>query len=44
VWTADFEDAESVLSQLTLGVCAALQEAKIEIPSPQQDVHIRKGA
>ena len=44
VWTAHFEDAESVLSQLTLGVCAALREARIEIPYPQQDVHIRNGA
>src|SRR4029453_15811971 len=44
VWTAHFEEAESVLSQLTLGVHAALRGAKIEIPYPQQDVHIRNGA
>jgi small-conductance mechanosensitive channel len=44
VWTAHFEDAESVLSQLTLGVCAALREAKVEIPYPQRDVHLRNGA
>ena len=44
VWTAHFEDAESVLSQLTLGVHAALREAKIEIPYPQRDVHTRNVA
>jgi potassium-dependent mechanosensitive channel len=41
VWTAHFEEAESVLSQLAVGVHAALTAAKIEIPFPQRDIHVR---
>ncbi len=41
VWTARLEEAESVLSQLAVGVHAALTAAKIEIPFPQRDLHIR---
>jgi len=41
VWTARTEDAESLLSQLALAVHGALTAAKIEIPLPQRDVHIR---
>src|SRR5262249_28765681 len=43
VWTARFEEAESVLSQLAVDVHAALTAAKIEIPFPQRDIHIRNG-
>jgi len=41
VWTARFEEVESVQSQLAVGVHAALTAAKIEIPFPQRDLHIR---
>jgi potassium-dependent mechanosensitive channel len=43
VWTA-LDDAESLLSDLVIGVHGALATAKIEIPFPQRDVHIRNGA
>jgi len=43
VWTS-VEDAESFLSQLAIAVHGALSAAKIEIPFPQRDVHIRNGA
>ena len=42
VWTR-VDDAESFLSQLAIAVHAALATAKIEIPFPQCDVHIRNG-
>jgi len=41
VWTARSEEAETVASQLAVAVHAALTAAKIEIPFPQRDVHIR---
>jgi len=41
VWTARSEEAETVSSQLAVAVHAALVAAKIEIPFPQRDVHIR---
>jgi potassium efflux system protein len=41
VWTARFEDAEVVRSELAMAVHAALAAARIEIALPQQDVHIR---
>jgi potassium-dependent mechanosensitive channel len=41
-WTR-IEDAESFLSELAIGVHRALSVAKIEIPFPQRDVHIRNG-
>jgi small-conductance mechanosensitive channel len=37
------DDAESLLSQLTIAVHGALAAARIEIPFPQCDVHIRSG-
>ena len=42
VWTR-VDDAESFLSQLAIAVHGALSAAKIEIPFPQRDVHIRNG-
>jgi small-conductance mechanosensitive channel len=42
VWTS-VDDAESFLSQLAIAVHGALSAAKIEIPFPQRDVHIRNG-
>jgi small-conductance mechanosensitive channel len=42
VWTR-VDDAETFLSQLAVAVHAALGAAKIEIPLPQRDVHIRNG-
>lgn len=42
VWTR-VDDAESLLSQLTIAVHGALAAARIEIPFPQCDVHIRSG-
>ena len=41
VWTARSEEAEAMSSQLAVAVHAALMAAKIEIPFPQRDVHIR---
>jgi small-conductance mechanosensitive channel len=41
-WTR-VDDAESFRSELTISVHAALAAAKIEIPLPQRDVHIRNG-
>ena len=42
VWTS-VDDAESFLSQLAIAVHGALAAAKIQIPFPQRDVHIRNG-
>ena len=42
VWTR-VDDADSFLSQLAIAVHGALAAAKIEIPLPQRDVHIRNG-
>jgi small-conductance mechanosensitive channel len=42
VWTR-IDDAVSLLSQLVIAVHGALSAAKIEIPFPQRDVHIRNG-
>ena len=41
-WTR-LEDAESFLSQLAIGVHRALSDAKIEVPFPQREIHIRNG-
>ena len=41
VWTARTEEAESMQSQLVVGVHAALAATKIEIPDPRRDIHIR---
>jgi small-conductance mechanosensitive channel len=43
VWTR-VDDADSFLSQLAVALHGALSAAKIEIPFPQRDVHIRNGA
>ena len=43
VWTARIEEAESMASQLVVAMHAALTVAKIEIPFPQRDIHIRNG-
>ena len=40
-WTDDFGNWVSVRSELTVAVSAALAAAKIEIPFPQRDLHIR---
>jgi small-conductance mechanosensitive channel len=41
---ADINNSLSVSSELRFAVLAALREAKIEIPFPQNDVHIRSDA
>ena len=41
-WTR-IDDAESFLSQVAIAVHGALSAAKIEIPLPRRDVHIRNG-
>jgi potassium-dependent mechanosensitive channel len=41
-WTR-VDDAESFRSELAIAVHAAVAAAKIEIPFPQRDVHIRNG-
>lgn len=40
-WTPDFDNASTVRSQLLGRLHAALQAAGIEIPFPQQDLHVR---
>ena len=40
-WTADFDDFFRVKSDLAVAVHAALAQAKIEIPFPQRDLHVR---
>jgi potassium-dependent mechanosensitive channel len=42
VWTR-LDDAELLQSQLATGIRGALAEAKIEIPFPQRELHIRNG-
>jgi small-conductance mechanosensitive channel len=41
VWIADFGSGSRVKSELAQRVYAALVEAKIEIPFPQRDLHLR---
>jgi potassium-dependent mechanosensitive channel len=41
-WTG-LDEAESLQSDLAIAVHGALANAKIEIPFPQRDVHIRNG-
>ena len=43
VWTR-LDDADSLLSELAIAVHRALSAAKIDIPFPQHDVHIRNGS
>jgi small-conductance mechanosensitive channel len=40
-WTKDFGDWVNIRSQLTVRIYEALQQAGIEIPFPQQDLHLR---
>ncbi|MGO4223623.1 mechanosensitive ion channel domain-containing protein [Lysobacter sp. TAF61] len=40
-WTYDFDNWTSIRSELLTRVHAALREAGIEMPFPQQDVHLR---
>ncbi len=40
-WTYDFDNWTSIRSELMTRVHAALREAGIEMPFPQQDVHLR---
>lgn len=40
-WTRDYDNWLSVRSELITRIHAALQEAGIDIPYPQQDVHVR---
>jgi small-conductance mechanosensitive channel len=40
-WTHNFDDASMVQSRLLARIYAALNEAGIEIPFPQQDLHLR---
>jgi len=41
VWVANFESGFQVRSDLAVAINAALEEAGIEIPFPQRDLHIR---
>ena len=41
MWTAEFEDAGSIKSEVGVAVYEALQKAGIEIPFPQRDLHLR---
>ncbi len=40
-WTSDFDNWRTIQSALGVGVHRALKEAGIEIPFPQQDLHVR---
>lgn len=40
-WTKDFGDWVNIRSQMTVRIYEALQQAGIEIPFPQQDLHLR---
>lgn len=40
-WTREFDDGASIRSQLLARIYSDLQAARIEIPFPQQDVHVR---
>ena len=41
-WTARFEDGVLIRSELAVATHAALAAAKIEIPFPQRDIHVRR--
>ena len=41
VWISDFNDKLMVLSELNLDIDSEFQEAGIEIPFPQSDLHLR---
>lgn len=40
-WADSFDDSFEVRSAMAVNICNALKEAGIEIPFPQQDLHIR---
>jgi small-conductance mechanosensitive channel len=40
-WIADFNDGYAVRSELGVAVQRALKEAKISVPFPQRDLHLR---
>jgi len=40
-WTGSFHDWMQTRSELAIGVSRALNEARIEIPFPQRDLHLR---
>jgi potassium-dependent mechanosensitive channel len=40
-WADSYDDAVFVRSALAVGIHAALREAGIEVPFPQQDLHIK---
>jgi small-conductance mechanosensitive channel len=40
-WTAQFENAVRIRSELTVAVSRALAEAGIEVPFPQRDLHVK---
>lgn len=40
-WTNDFDDWVNIRSQLTIRIYEVLQQAGVEIPFPQQDLHLR---
>jgi len=40
-WTHDFDNWVAIRSEMSMRVCDALAAAGIEIPLPQQDVHVR---
>ncbi len=42
-WTANFDDWVRIRSELMSAIHAALNEAGIEIPFPQRDLHVRSG-
>jgi small-conductance mechanosensitive channel len=41
VWIKDFEEVFRISSDLSVKIYAALNEAGIEIPFPQRDLHLR---
>ena len=41
VWTPEFDSSVRIQSELSSSVYHALADADIEIPFPQQDIHLR---
>jgi small-conductance mechanosensitive channel len=41
VWISRYEEGFSIRSQLTVAINAALRDARIQIPFPQRDLHVR---
>jgi potassium-dependent mechanosensitive channel len=40
-WTYDYDNSASIRSEMVTRIFAALTQAGIELPFPQQDVHLR---